>query len=113
MKPALTAYDTALAFIIRHAAEHLDAEALVSRTADHVAAAHDISRATAFEVSSQAWAEYDGCNAEDWIDIARSTTRCVVVHLEGIGTAALTIRYLRETMDRLKQSGITPPVHGQ
>lgn len=104
---------TALTFIMRHEAEHLDGAALVRRTANHLAEQHDISADTAFNIASQAWAEYDGRGEADWIDVSRTTSRCVLLHLADGTTVAVTARHLNQAVELLREAGVSMPNHCQ
>lgn len=100
--------NAALVFIARHAAEHLDADVLVQRTADRLAERFEVSRETAFAVASSAWGEFEG-NHASYIDTTRTTTRCLVLQLDDGGTAALSTRHLIAALPLLKQAGMPVP----
>lgn len=102
---------TALTFIMRHEAEHLDGADLVKRTAGHLTEQHHISADTAFNIASQAWAEYDGRGEADWIDISRTTSRCVLLHLGDGQTVAFTARHLNQAAELLRDAGVSLPNH--
>lgn len=102
---------TALTFIMRHDAEHLDGADLVKRTTDYLTEQHDISTDTAFNIASQAWAEFDGRGDAEWIDISRTTSRCVLLHMGDGTTVAFTASHLNQAADLLRTNGVTLPNH--
>lgn len=109
----MTTHAQALLFIAAHAAEYLQGNEalLIDRTADHLVDQHEIGRDTAFAIASQAWGEYDGRRHPGWIDMSRTNSRCVVLHLEGGGTVALGLRHLTRAVALLARDGVTLPCH--
>lgn len=100
---------TALTFIMRHEAEHLDGADLVERTANHLTDQHDISTDTAFQIASQAWAEHESTGEAEWIDTSRTTSRCVLLRLESGQTVAFTAKHLSQAAELLFDSGVDLP----
>lgn len=100
---------TAVTFIMRHDAEHLDGADLVRRTANYLTEEHHISAETAFQIATQAWAEFDGRDNAEWIDISRTTSRCVLLHLQSGQTVAFTARHLNQAAELLFANGVDLP----
>lgn len=87
-----TAHDRALAFINKHADEHLshDVGRLLNRTTSYLVQEYTIAIPTAHEVACQAWGEYESRNSPEYIDLSRTTQHCVFVRMRNDKSIALS-----------------------
>ncbi len=72
----------ALAFLIKHQAEHLsrDRRFLVKRCIEHLIDIAQVSACTAEDIALQAIGELESCGRREYIDLVRTTSYAVFVY---------------------------------